>query len=247
MVRGIREAVIFNNVVKAYGDFRALDGISFSIHEGELYGLIGPNGAGKTTAIRIIAGLLRAASGEVSVLGHTPQDPAIRPLIGYMPQETALYNDLTVRENLELFGRLYGIPHAELSRRIGDLLEFIELSRRATTVIAKLSGGMKHRASLAVSLLPKPRLLVLDEPTVGVDPELRVTFWARFASMQKEGTTILITTHYMDEAFRCERVGLVDQGKLIAEGTPGDLLHQTGTGSLEEAFLALAKHRQGVR
>jgi ABC-2 type transport system ATP-binding protein len=188
--------------------------------------------------------LQRATSGEVQVLGRRPQDPAVRPLVGYMPQETALYVDLTVRENLELFGRLYGIPRGQLSGRIRELLEFVSLEKWADAVITTLSGGMRHRASLAAALLPKPRLLVLDEPTVGVDPELRATFWARFADMQKDGTTILITTHYMDEALRCERVGLVNHGKLIAEGAPRDLIKQAGAGTLEEAFLKLAGRSQ---
>jgi ABC-2 type transport system ATP-binding protein len=232
--------IAFREVVKEFGKFRALDGLSFSVNEGELYGLLGPNGAGKTTAIRILTGLVRATRGEVQVLGHGPQEAALRPLVGFMPQETALYLELTVRENLDLFGRLYGIGAAERARRIKDLLGFVELGSWADHVITDLSGGMKHRASLAAALLPKPRLLVLDEPTVGVDPELRATFWERFAQMRREGTTILLTTHYMDEAKQCERVGLVNHGRLIAEATPAALLKQTKTDSLEEAFLALA-------
>jgi ABC-2 type transport system ATP-binding protein len=234
------EAVAFSKVVKTYGTFRALDELSFSIRAGELYGLIGPNGAGKTTAIKVITGLRRATGGRATVLGYQPQDAAVRPLVGYMPQETALYLDLSVRENLELFGRLYDIPRAALKSRVAELLEFVNLSDWADKVVTELSGGMQHRASLAAALLPKPKLLVLDEPTVGVDPELRATFWARFADMQKDGTTILITTHYMDEAMRCERVGLVNHGKLIAEGAPEALIKKAGVKTLEDAFLALA-------
>jgi ABC-2 type transport system ATP-binding protein len=233
-------AVAFREVVKQFGKFRAVDGLSFSVGEGELYGLLGPNGAGKTTAIRILTGLLRATSGDVNVLGYRPQDAALRPLVGFMPQETALYQDLTVRENLDLFGRLYGIGAAERARRVDDLLGFVDLGRWADTVVTNLSGGMKHRASLATALLPKPKLLVLDEPTVGVDPELRAAFWERFAQMQHDGTTIMITTHYMDEATRCERVGLVNHGRLVAEDAPSALMKQTKTKTLEEAFLALA-------
>jgi ABC-2 type transport system ATP-binding protein len=234
------EVIRFREVVKAFGKFRAVDGLSFSVGEGELYGLLGPNGAGKTTAIRILTGLLRATAGEVTVLGYRPQDAALRPLVGFMPQDLALYQDLTVRENLDLFGRLYGIDKAERARRTRDLLEFVDLTKWADQVVMNLSGGMRHRASLATALLPKPRLLVLDEPTVGVDPELRAAFWERFATMRREGTTILLTTHYMDEATRCERVGLVNHGRLVAEGSPAELLRQTKTKSLEEAFLALA-------
>jgi ABC-2 type transport system ATP-binding protein len=236
----VNSAVEFDNVVRVFDTFHALDGLSFRVAPGELYGLLGPNGAGKTTAIRILTGLLRATRGRVEVLGHRPQDGALRPLVGFMPQETALYQDLTVRENLDLFGRLYGIKGSERTRRIADLLEFVELHTWADAVVANLSGGMKHRASLATALLPKPKLLVLDEPTVGVDPELRAAFWARFDDMRAEGTTIMITTHYMDEATRCERVGLVNRGRLVAEGSPAALMKQAKVKSLEEAFLALA-------
>ena len=234
------DAVVFENVVKKYGKFAALDGLTFRIREGELYGLLGPNGAGKTTAIRVLTGLQRATSGKVTVLGHAPTDEDVRPLVGYMPQETALYPDLTVRENMELFGRLYGLPSDEMGARIDKLLQFVELEKWQSALITKLSGGMKHRTSLAAALLPKPRLLVLDEPTVGVDPELRASFWHHFTNLRQEGTTILLTTHYMDEARRCERVGLVRSGKLITEGPPDDILRQTGTASLEDAFLKLA-------
>ncbi|HWH07987.1 MAG TPA: ABC transporter ATP-binding protein [Candidatus Thermoplasmatota archaeon] len=238
------DAVVFDDVVKRYGDFAALDGLTLRIREGELYGLLGPNGAGKTTAIRLLTGLQRATAGRVEVLGHAPTVEAVRPLVGYMPQETALYPDLTVRENLELFGRLYGMPRAQMRARVDDLLGLVDLRERQRAVVSKLSGGMKHRASLAAALLPRPRLLVLDEPTVGVDPELRASFWAHFAHLRGEGTTILLTTHYMDEARRCARVGLVRRGRLIAEGAPADLLRETRTQSLEDAFLALAGRRQ---
>ena len=239
------EAVVFNKVVKVYDKtFRALDGMDFRIERGALYGLIGPNGAGKTTSIRVLTGLVRATSGEVKVLGYSPQDPAVRPLVGYMPQETALYLDLTVRENLTLFGGLYNMKGPALKERVDELLEFVNLSEWADKVITQLSGGMQHRASLAAALLPRPRLLVLDEPTVGVDPELRATFWQRFADMQKDGTTILITTHYMDEAMRCERVGLVNHGKLIAEGAPAELVKRAGVKTLEDAFLRLAGRKE---
>jgi ABC-2 type transport system ATP-binding protein len=240
----LNTAIEFKKVVKCYGKFKALDGLDLSVKTGELYGLIGPNGAGKTTSIRLLTGLQRATSGDVMVLGKRPQDPAVRPLIGYMPQETALYQDLTVRENLELFGRLYGLEKTALAARIKDLLGFVSLDQWANSVVTTLSGGMRHRASLAAALLPKPRLLVLDEPTVGVDPELRATFWARFADMQNDGTTILITTHYMDEAQRCERVGLVNHGRLVAEGAPQELMRQAGVKSLEDAFLKLAGRKE---
>jgi ABC-2 type transport system ATP-binding protein len=160
-----------------------------------------------------------------------------------MPQEMALYQDLTVRENLEFFGKLYSISKSDLKKRIADLLDFVELSKWDKTIIANLSGGMKHRTSLAVALLSKPRLLVLDEPTVGVDPELRASFWQRFEDMRADGTTILLTTHYMDEATRCEKIGLINHGRLIAEGTPDGLLELTKTKNLEDAFLSLTRRK----
>ncbi|MBU6389358.1 ABC transporter ATP-binding protein [Patescibacteria group bacterium] len=233
--------VTFHSVRKLYGSFQALSGLSFSINKGELYGLIGPNGAGKTTAIRVLTGLNRHSSGDVTVLGHQPQDPKLRPLLGYMPQETALYQDLSVEENLRFFGKLYDIPAVELNRRVNDLLAFVDLEKWRSHVITELSGGMRHRASLAAALIPKPRLLVLDEPTVGVDPELRANFWQRFSEMQRDGTTILITTHYMDEAMRCDRVGLINHGQLVIEGAPAQLIHDANVSNLEEVFLKLAK------
>jgi ABC-2 type transport system ATP-binding protein len=239
-----KKVVTFRGVVKKFDDFKALDNLSFSIDEGGLYGLIGPNGAGKSTAIRIMTGLIKATEGKVDVLGHSPQDAEVRPLVGYMPQDTALYQDLTVRENLEFFGKLYSIPKIDLKKRIKDLLDFVELTKWGKTVVANLSGGMKHRTSLAVALLSKPRLLVLDEPTVGVDPELRASFWQRFADMRADGTTILLTTHYMDEARRCEKIGLINHGKLIAEGTPDGLLELTKTKNLEDAFLSMTRRKK---
>jgi len=236
--------VIFSKVVKEFDGFKALNNLSFSIDDGGLYGLIGPNGAGKSTAIRIMTGLIKATEGEVEVLGYKPQQADVRPLVGYMPQEMALYQDLTVRENLEFFGKLYSISKKDLKKRIADLLDFVELSRWDKMIIANLSGGMKHRTSLAVALLSKPRLLVLDEPTVGVDPELRASFWQRFEDMRADGTTILLTTHYMDEARRCEKIGLINHGRLIAEGTPDGLLELTKTKNLEDAFLSLTRRKK---
>lgn len=236
--------VTFSKVTKEFDGFKALNDLSFSIDEGGLYGLIGPNGAGKSTAIRIMTGLIKATDGKIDVLGYQPQDAEVRPLVGYMPQEMALYQDLTVRENLEFFGKLYSISKKDLKKRITDLLDFVELSRWDKTVIANLSGGMKHRTSLAVALLSKPRLLVLDEPTVGVDPELRASFWQRFEDMRADGTTILLTTHYMDEARRCEKIGLINHGRLIAEGTLDGLLEITKTRNLEDAFLSLTRRKK---
>ncbi len=241
-----KKTLTFDNVSKTYGDITALNKLSFSIAEGELYGLIGPNGAGKTTSIRLLLGLERPSEGRIEILGHSPSNRAHYSEIGYMPQETSLYIELTVEENLELFGRLYGLDRSALKNKISELLAFVELTERRKTVVANLSGGMKHRASLAVALLPEPKLLILDEPTVGVDPELRQGFWSRFAEMQKKGITILITTHYMDEAAHCHRVGLISSGHLIAQGTPNALLKESQAKNLEEAFLKLIK-REAIK
>ncbi|HVM45209.1 MAG TPA: ABC transporter ATP-binding protein, partial [Candidatus Thermoplasmatota archaeon] len=191
-------AVSYDNVVKRYGGLAALDGLTMHIPKGEVYGLLGPNGSGKTTAIRVLMGLERATSGTVRALGLKAPDRALNTRIGYMPQETALYQDLTVRENLQLFGELYGMDRDRLGQRIDELLRLVDLSPRADAVVHTLSGGMRHRASLVAALLHDPELLVLDEPTVGVDPELRASFWGYFDDLAGRGVTVLITTHYMD-------------------------------------------------
>ena len=234
------DAITFNTVTKRFGDCVALDQFTLRVPAGELYGLIGPNGAGKSTAIKLMVGLLRVTSGSLTVLGHAPADRSLRAQIGYMPQETALYFDLTIRENLDLFGRLYGLNSRERISRILEVLRFVDLERWANTIVMNLSGGMQHRASLAVALLTKPKLLVLDEPTVGIDPELRASFWQQFAAMRAAGTTILLTTHYLDEAMHCGTVGLVNHGQLVAEGSPNKLMRQSQTKTLEAAFLKLA-------
>jgi len=238
-------AIRIEGLRKRFGNFEALRGFDLAIPAGEIYGLIGPNGAGKTTAIRIMAGLLRPTSGNVRVLGQDAGDHALRRQVGYMPQETALYNDLTVQENLDHFGRLFGMSRTGRQERIDELLDFVGLEERRRSLVGELSGGMRHRTSLAAALMPRPRLLILDEPTVGVDPELRQAFWERFAAMQREGTTILLTTHYMDEARRCSRVGFLHEGRLAAEGTPQEILEATATDNLEDAFLATIRRAGG--
>lgn len=233
-------AVETRGLTKKYGKFTALDNLNLRIGRGETYGLLGPNGSGKTTLIKILCGLKKPTKGEAMVLGSSVADPSISARIGYMPQETALYLDLTVHENLELFGELYGMNHEEIRREEDGLLKIVDLAGWRNSTIASLSGGMRHRVSLACSLLHGPELLFLDEPTVGVDPELRVAFWDYFESLRAGGVTVLITTHYMDEAHHCSRIGLLREGGLIAEGTPGDIINSTGAKSLEDAFLLLA-------
>ena len=237
-------AVEFRDVVKRFGDVVALDGLTLSIPKGEVYGLLGPNGSGKTTAIRILTGLERAQSGTVRALGIEAPDRQLNMRFGYMPQETALYGDLTVRENMELFGELYGMDRERLARRMDELLRLTDLAPRRDAVVHTLSGGMRHRTSLAIALLHEPELLLLDEPTVGVDPELRASFWGYFNDLAARGITVLITTHYMDEARNCGRIGFLRRGRLIAEGTPRAVMDEADTDDLETAFLRLAGRRQ---
>jgi ABC-2 type transport system ATP-binding protein len=228
------------SLTKKFGDLTAVDKLDLTIGAGEIYGLLGPNGAGKTTVVKILCGLLTATSGEARVLGHKI-DRSITPLIGYMPQETALYLDLTVRENLAFFGKIFGLSKGKVKEREKALLKFINLEKFADTLVVNLSGGMKHRVSLACALLHEPELLFLDEPTVGIDPELRVSFWDYFSELKEGNISMLITTHYMDEAGRCDRIGFMREGHLIAEGKPSDLLELTNTESLEDAFLEFAR------
>ncbi len=234
-------AVETKGLSKRYGSFRALDSLDLRIGQGTVYGLLGPNGAGKTTAIKILCGLIRPSGGEGYVLGRRVPDRSVLPLMGYMPQETALYQDLTVHGNLKLYGQVYGLPAARIARREKELLEFVALSRWRDSLVSELSGGMKHRVSLACSMVHEPKLLFLDEPTVGVDPELRASFWEYFGLLKGQGVTVVLTTHYMDEARHCDRIALLRQGRLLAEGTPAEVIESTGAAGLEEAFLALVR------
>jgi ABC-2 type transport system ATP-binding protein len=234
---GSDAAIIVTDLSKAYGSVAAVDHLDVAIDAGEIYGLIGPNGAGKTTLIKMLVGILRPDSGNALVRGHSPSDPVVKSQIGYMPQETAVYPDLTVRENLRFFADVYGLERKDTEDRVRRVISLIDLAGKADAVASELSGGMRHRLSLACSLLHDPLLLFLDEPTVGVDPELRVSFWAYFKDLAKEGKTILISTHYMDEAANCTRIGMMHLGRIIADGEPARLVEQASQSNLEDAFL----------
>jgi ABC-2 type transport system ATP-binding protein len=234
-------AIETTNLVKRFGQFTAVDGVDLKVREGEVYGLLGPNGSGKTTIIKMLCGLIAQTGGEMSVLGKRVPDKWTMASIGYMPQETAIYMDNTVGENLRLFADVCGVPRDKLAEREAELLKFVDLTDWKGALVSTLSGGMRHRASLACALVHEPRVLFLDEPTVGVDPELRAEFWNYFNGLAAKGVTVVITTHYMDEAGHCTRAGLLRQGRLIAEGAPKDLRSMTGTESLEDAFLKLAR------
>ena len=231
-------AVSVDDVSKSFGEFKALNGVTLHVRQGEIYGLLGPNGAGKTTLIRLICGLLEAQAGTVSVLGHRMPEVAVLRHIGYMTQQAALYPSLSVEENVTFFA---AINAAESG--VKDALELVQLYDRRKSVVATLSGGMRQRCSLACALVHKPDLLLLDEPTVGVDPQLRVQFWEAFRRMAAGGTTMIVSSHVMDEADRCQRLGLIQYGRLLAEGTPGEIRTMGGSQNLEEAFLALAGRR----
>ncbi len=229
------------DVVVRFGARRALDGLTLTVNEGETYGLIGPNGAGKTTLIRAIAGLIAPTGGSLVVCGARMPSRKVAPRIGYMTQLEALYNDLTVAENMRFFATLFGVPPRVQRERMEELLALVNLTDRAGSIVGTLSGGLKQRASLAVALVHKPRLALLDEPTVGVDPELRIAFWDYFARLTAEGTTLIVSTHHLDEAVRCNRLGMVRAGRAIAEDTPERIMSRTDSKTLEEAFLAISR------
>ncbi|MCC5953394.1 MAG: ABC transporter ATP-binding protein [Acidimicrobiia bacterium] len=223
--------LVCDGLRKRFGDRVVVDGVSFHIDEGETYGLLGPNGAGKTTTISMLCGLLAPDEGTTEVGGVTMGPSALeaRALIGYVPQDLALYPDLSAKENLAFFGKLQGLRGADLSERLDEVLEVVGLAERADERIDTYSGGMKRRANIAVGLLHRPRLLVLDEPTVGVDPQSRNAILEAIAALGGEGLSVLYTTHYMEEAERlCHRVGILDEGRLVAQGTRAELVAQVG-------------------
>ena len=234
-------AVRVEELVKSFGALRALDGASLQVGTGEIYGLLGPNGAGKTTLIRALVGLVAADRGTIEVLGRRLPDHAVLAEIGYMPQSAALYADLTVEENVEFFAAIHDQGGAAARPRVTEALELVDLLARRRSVVATLSGGMRQRVSLACALVHRPRLLLLDEPTVGVDPQLRAELWQRFTEMSAQGVTLIVSSHVMDEAERCQRLGLLRFGRLLAEGTAAELRRLAGVERLEDAFLALSE------
>jgi ABC-2 type transport system ATP-binding protein len=219
------------NLVKQYGDFTAVKEISFDIKEGEIFSLLGPNGAGKTTTISMLSTLYTPTSGDATVGGHSiTKDPmAVKRMIGVVPQEIALYEDLTARENLLFWGQMYGLSGKALDNRVDEVLEQIGLKDKARNRVKTYSGGMKRRVNIGVGLLHKPRLLFMDEPTVGIDPQSRRAILDTVKALNKGGMTVLYTTHYMEEAQELsDRVGIIDHGELIALGTQAELTKQVG-------------------
>lgn len=227
-------AIVVRDLVKRFGAFTAVDGVSFEVQRGEVVGYLGANGSGKTTTMRLLMGLLRPTAGSAMVLGLDVARDAerIRPRVGYMSQKFALYEDLTVRENLAFYGGLYGLPPAELPGRVLALTERIGLAGREDVLAGELSGGWRQRLALGIALVHGPDLLLLDEPTSGVDPAARRAFWNLIYEVAEEGATVLVTTHYMDEAEHCQRLGIMRAGRLLAWGAPAELKRQAVRGQV---------------
>jgi ABC-2 type transport system ATP-binding protein len=233
---GDAPAVLAQGLTKCFGSFTAVDHLNLSIAKGEVVGFIGPNGAGKSTTLRMLCGLLRPSAGTASVAGYDVvlHPEAVRAHIGYMSQKFSLYADLTVRENLRFFGGIYRVPRQELAARMAFAVEMAGLKGRENLLVGTLAGGWKQRLALGCAILHRPPVLFLDEPTSGVEPEARRQFWDLIHSLAADGVTILVSTHYMDEAEYCNRIALIDAGKLVAIGSPGELRHHDLGGKLYE-------------
>ena len=236
-------AISIKNLTKQFGDFTAVNDLSFDIPKGKIFGFLGPNGSGKSTTIRMICGVLRPTSGEGKVLGYdlVKESENIKQNIGYMSQKFSLYEDLTVEENLEFYGNIYMIPKDKLEQRKKELIQMANLKGKEKSLAGTLSGGWKQRLALGCSLIHNPSLLVLDEPTAGVDPVSRREFWHTITSLVKGGITVLVTTHYMDEASICDIIGFIYNSKLITIDTPQALYKQHGIDNLEEIFINYVK------
>jgi ABC-2 type transport system ATP-binding protein len=231
----MKNVVVVRELVVQRGEVQALRGLSFATEPGAVTGLLGPSGCGKSTLMRAVVGVQVVTSGTVEVLGLPAGDKRLRNRVGYVTQAPSVYDDLTVAENLRFFARVLGVPAAEVDRCV----EAVDLSSRRDQVVSRLSGGQRSRVSLAVALLGSPELLVLDEPTVGLDPVLRRDLWAMFHELARAGTAVLVSSHVMDEAERCDRLLLMRDGELLAEESPQALLERTATRDVESAFLSI--------
>jgi ABC-2 type transport system ATP-binding protein len=240
------EMIDVQDLVKNFGDFCAVNHVTFSVPEGRIFGFLGPNGAGKTTTIKMLTTILQPTSGTIRVGGHDPvrEQRAVRQSFGIVFQDPSLDDELTAYENMDLHGVLYRVPSSERAERIKTLLEFVELWDRRKDFVKFYSGGMKRRLEVARALLHQPKILFLDEPTIGLDPQTRNHIWGYIQSLSKEqSVTVFFTTHYMDEADRvADEVAVIDHGKIVAQGTPAALKEQTKSATLEDAFIALTGH-----
>ncbi|MGD0583404.1 MAG: ABC transporter ATP-binding protein [Bacteroidales bacterium] len=249
----IETVISVKNLVKKFGDFVANDNLNFEVYKGEIFGFLGANGAGKTTALRILSGLSSPTSGEVHVAGfdasHQPE--MIKKQIGYMCQKFSLYEDLTVKENITLFGGIYGIKIKVIRERTDELLERLKFRDYQNILISDIPLGMKQKLAFSVALLHRPKILFLDEPTGGVDPVTRRQFWEMIYETAASGITVFVTTHYMDEAEYCDRVSIMNDGRIVALDTPKNLKKQYDAASIEEVFVTIARppdsHKSGTK
>jgi ABC-2 type transport system ATP-binding protein len=235
--------ITVRNLVKKFGDFVANDHLSFEVYEGEIFGFLGANGAGKTTAIRILCGLSYPTSGELTISGFDvyAQREEIKKNIGYMSQKFSLYEDLTIRENIQFYGGIYGIPAAAIKQKTGELIEELELSPIANTLVKDIPLGWRQKLAFSVAVFHDPKIVFLDEPTGGVDPLTRRQFWEHIYRAAAKGITIFVTTHYMDEAEYCERVSIMADGRIEALDTPVNLKKQYGVDTMDQVFLKIAR------
>ena len=230
---------------KSFGDFEAVKGIDVEVRRGEAFGFLGPNGAGKSSTMRMVAAVSPISGGDLRILGMDPatDGPAIRARIGVCPQEDTLDTELTVRDNLYVYGRYFGLPRKEVRARVDELLAFVQLTEKADAMVEDLSGGMKRRLTIARSLINRPDVLLLDEPTTGLDPQARHVVWDRLFRLKQQGVTLVLTTHYMDEAEQlCDRLVVMDKGLIVAEGSPLELIRQHSTREVAELRFGVGEH-----
>ena len=242
------DAIRAKDLTRTFGSFTAVDHITFDVRAGEVFGFLGANGAGKTTAIRMLTGLLAPTSGEATVAGHDVfrEAEAIKRDIGYMSQRFSLYDDLTVRENIQLYGGIYDLEPAEIRDRTKRILDRLRLAHAERELVRTLPLGWKQKLALSVALLHEPKIVFLDEPTSGVDPITRRQFWELIYEAAHGGTTVLVTTHYMDEAEYCDRISIMVAGRIDALGTPAELKAREGVSSIDELFVRLARPAEGA-
>ena len=238
-----QNAITIANLTKNFGKLLAVNDVSLTIPKGEIFGLLGPNGAGKTTLIHCLMGIYKIKAGRINILGYDipKKKNFARQKIGFMPQELAIYLDLTPVQNALFYGRIFGLNDNETKKKLSELFQLLELSDKKDKLCRTLSGGQKRRVSLGISLLTEPELLILDEPTAGVDPILRQEFWDYFKELKNEGKTIVVSTHITDEAVRTDRVGLMMEGKMLAVGNPKILMKENSVETLEELFIHFKK------
>ena len=243
------DLIVVKNLVKQFGDFTAVNGINFSVKQGESFGLLGPNGAGKSSTMRIIGATSQRTSGEVLILGKDPEQagPQIRAHLGVVPQQDNLDEELTCAENLYIYGRYFGLPKITVKNKLDELLEFAQLLDKKNSKVKSLSGGMKRRLTIARALVSDPDILMLDEPTTGLDPQARHILWDRLFRLKEKGVTLLITTHHMDEAEQlCDRLMVMDKGEIMAEGSPSELIKKYSTKEVLEVRFGSDRNSQMV-